>query len=511
MIFSEPSNPYRAGIASLFTREFYDSARIRLRPGGLFLQWVQAYEVDAQTMRSIYATIGSVFPNVETWRTERGDLLLVASMQPVDYDVPALRRRIAREPFRSALADVWRVSDLEGLLSRYVAGSGLMRAIRALHPPLNTDDRTPVEFGFARTVGTTRGLPLDAVSREAARVDAVWPAVHGGPVDRNLVGERFAETLAVDGELSRIGGRFDPGRSKRIKALVDWVHGDFGASRSAWSQQTEPPGDDTELLAVAESIADAGSDVALPFIEKLGKTRPLEAQAVLVRLRWRQKRWADATAALERLFTAYRTDPWPLPTLMERTIVIAGAVGRDSGDSKIAARIHEVLLHPFAARMLEEDRHATLFSLAKGIGSDVCNDAMRATLAGLEPWVPWDEDLLAVRARCYATWNLPRADRAREDLEEFMSKRSRPAGHREAGVGDESWTLRPRVTKTNDPSESAQLPARRNEWSRSTPSSSRSTVVVYANRTWVAGAFEPKSMPGVMATPACSITSRANP
>ena len=41
---------YRAGIASLFTREFYRAASARLGDDGLFVQWLQAYNVDAQTV-----------------------------------------------------------------------------------------------------------------------------------------------------------------------------------------------------------------------------------------------------------------------------------------------------------------------------------------------------------------------------------------------------------------------------------------------------------------------------
>src|SRR5260370_33806973 len=46
LIFSEPSNPYRAGIASLFTQEFYRAVAERLNRGGILLQWVLAYDVD---------------------------------------------------------------------------------------------------------------------------------------------------------------------------------------------------------------------------------------------------------------------------------------------------------------------------------------------------------------------------------------------------------------------------------------------------------------------------------
>ena len=50
LIISEPSNPYRIGIASLFTTEYYEAARARLRPGGMFVQWIQGYEIDAKTL-----------------------------------------------------------------------------------------------------------------------------------------------------------------------------------------------------------------------------------------------------------------------------------------------------------------------------------------------------------------------------------------------------------------------------------------------------------------------------
>src|SRR6185503_14172022 len=56
LVFSEPSNPYRAGVASLFTREFYRAVESRLEPDGLFLQWLQAYDVDEGTVSTVVAT-----------------------------------------------------------------------------------------------------------------------------------------------------------------------------------------------------------------------------------------------------------------------------------------------------------------------------------------------------------------------------------------------------------------------------------------------------------------------
>src|SRR5678815_4960059 len=55
LVVSEPSNPYRAGVASLFTQEYYRAIGDRLADDGLFLQWLQAYAIDTPTTRTMYA------------------------------------------------------------------------------------------------------------------------------------------------------------------------------------------------------------------------------------------------------------------------------------------------------------------------------------------------------------------------------------------------------------------------------------------------------------------------
>ena len=45
VIISEPSNPWMSGLASMFSEEFFRLARERLRPGGIMLQWIQAYNI----------------------------------------------------------------------------------------------------------------------------------------------------------------------------------------------------------------------------------------------------------------------------------------------------------------------------------------------------------------------------------------------------------------------------------------------------------------------------------
>src|SRR5262249_31697240 len=45
LIVSEPSNPWVAGIATLYTPEFFRIARSRLAADGVFCQWIQLYQL----------------------------------------------------------------------------------------------------------------------------------------------------------------------------------------------------------------------------------------------------------------------------------------------------------------------------------------------------------------------------------------------------------------------------------------------------------------------------------
>ena len=80
----------------------------------MFVQWLQAYDIDRQTMHTVLATFKSVFPQVEVWQSKPGDLVLVGSEQRPAYSVPALRSKLQAEPFASALPCAWHTAGLEG-------------------------------------------------------------------------------------------------------------------------------------------------------------------------------------------------------------------------------------------------------------------------------------------------------------------------------------------------------------------------------------------------------------
>ncbi len=417
LVVSEPSNPYRAGIASLFSREFYRAVAARLEPGGLFLQWVQAYEVHPGSIRSLYATLAAELPSVETWQTLPGDLMLVGGRGAPRHDLARIGARIREAPLRTALADAWRTDRLEGVFARFVAGPGLAARLQQLAPPLNTDDRNSLEFGFARSLGTEGLLDVEEVRKAAAEAHADFPVLSGGSLDLNRLQD---ERLGIDsgaGEAPTPPKGAPPGLARRADAHALWTRRQRPAALQAWRAQDQEPVGPNELALVAEVLADAGEEQALRYIEALRAYQPAEADACLGRLRLRQGFPEGALQALAAAFASYRRDPWPLPLSMQGAL--DAAVELAGQKPEYAPRVVASLREPFALGMLNEVRLEVAF-LAGSLG-EPGEDCARL-VQPMEPNVPFTRPWLDFRSRCYTRTDDPRLVTAWEDLKRFEAR-----------------------------------------------------------------------------------------
>ena len=63
VIISEPSNPWMAGLATLFTRDFFELARDRLNEDGIFIQFIHSYEMDWANFSLVGRTFAQAFEN----------------------------------------------------------------------------------------------------------------------------------------------------------------------------------------------------------------------------------------------------------------------------------------------------------------------------------------------------------------------------------------------------------------------------------------------------------------
>ena len=154
MIVSEPSHPWVPGVANLFTHEFFQLGHDRLNDDGIFVQWLQIYQLSTDSLRSALATFHKTFPYVLVFRVQAAwkgkDLLLIGSKTPLAIDKigdrlkermsdPRIAAELGRVNIRSE-GDVraWYVCD-EKQLAPAVAGS-----------VINTDDNMHIETTVPR-------------------------------------------------------------------------------------------------------------------------------------------------------------------------------------------------------------------------------------------------------------------------------------------------------------------------------------------------------------------------
>lgn len=105
VISSEPSNPWVAGVENLFSEELLRAAKARLRPGGVYAQWLQVYEISPDTFALILRTFTSVFEHVSLWSTYQGDVILLCGDGALDHvlDPARLEQRAALPSYAAAL------------------------------------------------------------------------------------------------------------------------------------------------------------------------------------------------------------------------------------------------------------------------------------------------------------------------------------------------------------------------------------------------------------------------
>lgn len=151
LIISQPSNPWIAGVATLFTDEFYQQVRTHLAPNGLLVQWVQSHALLPQDLRTVMGTLVHQFEQVTVWRGLPSDIILLAQPKaapPVPLD------RVNRLWSVPTLHDQYvamGMSRPESLLAFHLLDDGDLRQLAA-NSTLNTDDLTLLEYHAPRAI-----------------------------------------------------------------------------------------------------------------------------------------------------------------------------------------------------------------------------------------------------------------------------------------------------------------------------------------------------------------------
>lgn len=423
LIVSEPSNPYRAGVASLFTTEYYAAAKKRLRPGGMFVQWLQGYEVDVLTVQTVFATLLEQFDHVEVWSGAPVDLLLVCRNDSEPYDWDAVQMRLERYPFKQGVQIAWNMHDVEGVAAHFQAGVKTVRDQADKAGGINTDDKNMLEYAFARSVAFKRtseaSTAFDPFSlrKKSLQDGDGHPPSKGKPLELDRIADRRMSANIRQRELGLVE-RPTPDREERRTAMLFAAKGDLANALKVWQAQKQDPDDAVQCIYISTAIGMKDPDKMKPFVEKLTQWSPLNG-ALLETLRlFLSKETELAEAKALATIAEFQDDPWYDEWLLEH--VYAAVLHRALKDEKFCRKAFDVLGQPFPANMGNQRRLLMRRHLAVRLGPTVAADEFAAQ----EPFIEWEEGHLKARAKVYRDAQHPLATEAEAELDRFRANAS---------------------------------------------------------------------------------------
>jgi hypothetical protein len=217
LITLEPPPPSAAGVVNLYSTDFYELARGRLRPNGLVAQWLPLPTQNDEDTRSLVRSFLDVYPHASLWTTELHEMLVVGSMKPVNLDVPRIIKRFNESELASALREVG-IASPEALLATWVTDRAGLEAYADDALPV-TDDQPRIEYAdWVRSDELQRTLPrlmelrtnpsllgaepsfVRAVSAERQNLLLFYQAaLNGAAGHQELWAQDMTRVLAADG------------------------------------------------------------------------------------------------------------------------------------------------------------------------------------------------------------------------------------------------------------------------------------------------------------------------
>ncbi|MEW5800646.1 MAG: fused MFS/spermidine synthase [bacterium] len=143
LIISQPSSPWIAGMAGLLTRDFFQLCKERLKEHGILCIWLQTYNMDLDSSKSVVKAFEQVFPRMSVWEARPGvDYLLLGGPDGIELDYRLLQQKMADESLELKAVGLKKPVDL---MARFVMNeAGVKRFAEKAIP--HTDDNSFLEF-----------------------------------------------------------------------------------------------------------------------------------------------------------------------------------------------------------------------------------------------------------------------------------------------------------------------------------------------------------------------------
>jgi spermidine synthase len=311
LIVSEPSNPWIAGVATLFTREFYQAVRGRLAPGGVFVQWMQAYSLYPEDLRMVLATFLSEFQGATLWHGDAPDLILMAPGPPANEILQRAQALNAQPRLHEDFVQLG-MEEPAGIFGFYLLDEAGLRRFSA-GAPLNTDDRTLLEYRAPRSLLVHN---LEGRNREAIQHEQENPLPEDFPPDERDAALAASAATSMSQEDSDGAERFLLAlESRPVTADIAALRGRAALARSnftsAFRAFDAARAIDPESLEAAWGRAEAdrrlgNNEKARRALEQILLRDPRNVRALrsLKQLEVDFSRWREAESLQHRLIEA---------------------------------------------------------------------------------------------------------------------------------------------------------------------------------------------------------------
>jgi spermidine synthase/cytochrome c-type biogenesis protein CcmH/NrfG len=151
VITAEPSNPWIAGIANLYTREFYQVIKSKIKDDGIFAQWFHNYSMSPDDFRMVFRTFSEAFPHVSLWSMKESDFLLIGSKQPQNFDYATVKAIYDQNPMLRSDLEYLGLSDVYAVQGFYrMDHKALLEFSKGAD--INTDDGAELEFSAPKNL-----------------------------------------------------------------------------------------------------------------------------------------------------------------------------------------------------------------------------------------------------------------------------------------------------------------------------------------------------------------------
>jgi len=204
VITAQPSNPWMAGNASLFTREQFELYKKRLKPGGIMFQWLHTYKLRPQEVKIVVATFEKVFPHSVLWQGAYGlNLFLIGTEQPLRVDFAAFGEKLARAKIEQDLGQFY-LDDPFLLLSLSLLNEEAVRNF-SKGAPIHSDNHPILEFqapkGIFLPSAMTMSATLESLEQSRSDVFAILKEIEDAALAERITLYARSRAQAMQGEI----------------------------------------------------------------------------------------------------------------------------------------------------------------------------------------------------------------------------------------------------------------------------------------------------------------------